>query len=243
MRRAWRGAASWGAVAAGAAAISLFAATSSASHGVASSATLQNRTQIAVQDSGETFSFPLATAFTVRLPREGHDPEALRCEPAGIVKETPYTIRTKLQLFAVRFETVAAGTCTFTDGDFSVHIQVEGSETPGVIPSGVKGMVVNNSLCAAHVDSHVPCASEPLVGYVEIRKASTTDEVYKTVASEADGSFSINLPAGEYLVHPAGTSAAPGCNWARVIVDEHAYAHTVLQCGPDTGYPNDILRQ
>lgn len=243
MKKAWRGAASWGAVAAGAAAVSLIAATSSASHGAASSVALQNRTHIAVQDSGQTFSFPLATAFTVRLPREGNDPEALHCEPDGIVKETPYTVRTKQQLFGARFETVATGTCMLRSGDFSAEIQVVGSEKFSALPSGVAGIVTNSSACAARRDSYAPCAAEPVVVRIEVRKASTTDEVYKTTTSDADGAFSINLPAGEYLVHPAGTSAAPGCNWARVIVDEHAYAHTMLQCGPDRGYPNDILRQ
>lgn len=226
----------------GAAALSIVAAASTTPRTAASSAPLQNRTHLAVQDSGKIFSFPLATAFTVRLPRDGYDAEALHCTPDGVVQATPYTLRVRSGLFAVRFETVATGTCTLVDGDFSAVIQVSGSESFTSLPSGVKGIVTDASACASSGDSHAPCAAKPLVSSVEIRKASSTDAVYKTTASDADGSFSINLPPGEYLVHPAGTPSAPGCNWARVIVDPHAYVDTVVQCGPDDGYPNDTIR-
>ncbi len=81
--------------------------------------------QVNGDDAGKTFTYAVATRFTVFLD-EGTDPQAhLQCSPLGVIgpiSNAPPAVPPK---YAARFEGLHAGTCTLSDDHFSAIIVIE----------------------------------------------------------------------------------------------------------------------
>jgi len=82
--------------------------------------------EIILSDLGKTFVYSVGSRFSVALDKVQYPVEALMCAPEGIigrVSNMPDTNRAVI--YAVSFETLKAGECTLSDGDFSVTIKVK----------------------------------------------------------------------------------------------------------------------
>jgi hypothetical protein len=76
-------------------------------------------------DTDQTFTYGVATRVTVFLNQNDNPPAHLQCAPEGIigvVADAPHAVA---PLYAVRFETVRAGTCILSDDRFSATIVVQ----------------------------------------------------------------------------------------------------------------------
>jgi len=77
---------------------------------------------ITAADTGKSFEYPETSRFTVYLDQTKYKVDNLACSPDGIIGSISNVPAVAYPLVAKRFEVLASGTCTLTDGDFSVRI-------------------------------------------------------------------------------------------------------------------------
>ena len=76
-------------------------------------------------DNGKTFQYNVTSRFDVILDGTTNQPGGVTCSPDGIIQDVPNIPQVSPPLFAQRFEVIAVGTCTLSDGNFSATIQVQ----------------------------------------------------------------------------------------------------------------------
>ena len=81
--------------------------------------------EITANDNGKTYLFSQGVHFSVFLDEENYPKAELNCSPGGIVAHARVMPVATLPLYAVRFDTVGAGSCRLHDKDFSMTVVVE----------------------------------------------------------------------------------------------------------------------
>ncbi len=76
-------------------------------------------------DTGGTFQYSVTSRFDVILDSTIYQPGGVTCSPQGILGPISNIPSVAAPLFAQRFEALAPGTCTLSDGNFSATIQVQ----------------------------------------------------------------------------------------------------------------------
>lgn len=89
------------------------------------------------QDSGKTVTYGITTRFSLSLDEQQYPRENLQLScptqnALGSVSNAPYAAP---PLYAVGYETVAAGNCTIQDGNFTLTVIVIGSTAPTATPA------------------------------------------------------------------------------------------------------------
>ena len=105
----------------------------------------------------------------------------------------------------------------------------------GIAPyqSGITGSVMLGPTCPVERNPPDPaCADKPYATLVAVFRASDPAHPFALGQSAADGSFSFDLPPGDYTLG-AGESNLPQCNHPSVTVPAEGYATTTISC--DTG--------
>ena len=113
-------------------------------------------------------------------------------------------------------------------------IGIPGLESPSA-PSGIQGTVVLGPTCPVEstpgANDPVPCVTPYSAQLVVL---DGENAVAARVTSAADGTFSVDLPPGDYIVAPAtGTDSYPIANPVSVTVVNGQYAH--IEVNYDTG--------
>lgn len=75
-------------------------------------------------DSGKAFHYNQMTRVVLFLDKSTYSPADLRCAPEGIIGVLGEVPQADPGLYATRFETLAPGACTLTNGKFSATIVV-----------------------------------------------------------------------------------------------------------------------
>ena len=101
--------------------------------------------------------------------------------------------------------------------------------------SGIRGAVLLGPICPVErIPPDPACAAKP---YATTLVVTTSDgaQVIKEFKSDANGTFSVNVPAGEYAIRSAAAAnVLPFCfSNGTVIVESGAYTETTVSC--DTG--------
>jgi hypothetical protein len=114
------------------------------------------------------------------------------------------------------------------------EVGVPGFETPSA-PSGIRGTVVLGPTCAVEstpgANDPVPCLTPYSAQLVVL---DGENAVAARVTSGADGSFTVDLAPGDYIVTPAsGTDSYPIANPVSVTVVNGQYAQ--IEVNYDTG--------
>ncbi len=109
------------------------------------------------------------------------------------------------------------------------------SDSNVVAKSGIKGMVLLGPTCPVLRDPPDPgCADKP---YQTALAVMTSDglRIIKLFASDADGNFSVDVPAGNYVIQSAPNAPQlPRCGSSETIaVHISTYTNTTVSC--DTG--------
>lgn len=100
--------------------------------------------------------------------------------------------------------------------------------------SGVTGKVVLGPTCPVErIPPDPACAPRPYQTSIAIARQTNPSVTYKTIATDASGTFSANLPPGEYVFTPKSGNPFPRCTASSITVPSNGYATTTLQC--DTG--------
>ncbi len=109
--------------------------------------------------------------------------------------------------------------------------------TPLPVPAEkgiVSGTVVLGPTCPVEHNPPLPgCAPKPYETSVTISKNLENPSPFVTVQSDASGTFSASLPAGEYVLSAQGGSPYPRCSEQLVEVAAGQTATTTINC--DTG--------
>lgn len=79
-------------------------------------------------DSGRTFSYPVTSRFTLVLDERLHPRTELRvaCTPDAVLGPISNIPAVPAPRYAVRYEGLRPGTCTITDREWVVTIQISG---------------------------------------------------------------------------------------------------------------------
>ncbi len=85
----------------------------------------KSKFEITANDNGKTYSFPPGVHFSVFLDEEHYPKNELVCSPVGVVAHASVMPVATLPLYAVRFDTVAPGSCRMHNKDFSMTVVVE----------------------------------------------------------------------------------------------------------------------
>jgi hypothetical protein len=82
--------------------------------------------------------------------------------------------------------------------------------------------MVSPSCPVERVPPDPQCAPKPYQGSVIISENIETPVAWKTIQSNASGTFSVSLPPGEYVFHPQPASAYPRCEekLVEVVADQ-----------------------
>lgn len=106
---------------------------------------------------------------------------------------------------------------------------------PGASSQGtVKGSVVLGPVCPVErIPPDPNCAPRAYKTQITVSRNIETPEKFMTLATNASGTFSVSLPAGEYVLHPVGGSVYPRCEEKLVEVSAGATTDVVINC--DTG--------
>lgn len=198
------------------------------------------RYELAQDDNGRTFTYPITSRFTVILDGAAY-PMPPACVPAGVVGTISNVPAVPAPLAAARFEAVTPGTCVLTAGHWEATIVVTPeSPTSGVAPdqgtapyqSGISGQVTAGPSCPI-VRSDTPCPDRPLQTVVTIYRARNPGQVYATVKTDTQGAYTISLPPGDYVATAGAGSTVPRCNPVSISVGPSGYARGNISC--DTG--------
>jgi hypothetical protein len=100
--------------------------------------------------------------------------------------------------------------------------------------TGIGGMALAGPVCPVETVPPDPeCAARPVVGAVIVVRDSAGAEVARA-ATDADGSFFVELPAGDYLVEPQPTEGLMGtAGELRVTIEDGTAIQVTLEY--DTG--------
>lgn len=108
---------------------------------------------------------------------------------------------------------------------------------PGTPPAGdgtLVGQVLLGPTCPVERIPPFPgCEPRPYATMIAIFAGGDTSAPYRTIVTDASGTFAVALPAGAYLIQPQSGSPLPRCASANVTVEAGATATTTLSC--DTG--------
>jgi hypothetical protein len=102
-------------------------------------------------------------------------------------------------------------------------------------PGGIRGTVMLGPTCPVMRNPPDPaCADKGYAAKFDVTNVSGT-KVIKEFSSKSDGTFSVDVPAGDYAIRPvAGTSMLPRCSTLdSVTVKSNAYSSVSISC--DTG--------
>jgi hypothetical protein len=120
--------------------------------------------------------------------------------------------------------------------DESLNIPVRfGSPSAAVAPTGtVRGEVLLGPTCPVEsIPPNPQCSPRPYKTTITISKNIQTPVAFKTIQSDSSGTFSVTLPAGEYVFHPQGGSPLPRCEEKLVEVSTGMTNDITINC--DTG--------
>lgn len=124
--------------------------------------------------------------------------------------------------------------------DYLIHVHVAGAASPIITSTTVTtdGIVVGQVLLGPtcpveRIPPDPNCAAKPYATTVGISKNIETPLAFKTIGSNASGTFSVSLPAGEYLFYPQTTSSYPRCGQQLVNVVAGKMNNVIINC--DTG--------
>jgi hypothetical protein len=108
-----------------------------------------------------------------------------------------------------------------------------GATSTPLAPSGIRGTVLLGPTCPGPADSEAtqePCVT-PYAAQLAILDAD--GKVVARVTSGADGTFAVDLPAGDYTVAPQNGDPVPSAPSQPVTVEPGKY--TEIQINYDTG--------
>jgi hypothetical protein len=98
----------------------------------------------------------------------------------------------------------------------------------------VNGQVLLGPTCPVErIPPDPRCAPRPYATAIGISTNIETPSDFMTINSNASGTFSVSLPAGEYLFRPHGGSVYPRCDESLVTIAAGVTTSTVISC--DTG--------
>lgn len=204
-----------------------------------STATSTDPYTITAADNGNTFSYPLTSRFTVILDSTRYPKSELTCAPAGILGSISNIPPVSPPLYAARFETVAQGSCTLSDRDFSVRIVVPAPVSTassgggsGILPfhSGAEGVVLVGPTCPVESSPPDPqCAPKPYAGKIVVYPAGRS-EIFSIASSDASGAFKISLPPGSYVLSVESASPFPRCARVPVTISPDIYTTANILC-------------
>jgi Immunoglobulin-like domain of bacterial spore germination len=124
--------------------------------------------------------------------------------------------------------------------EFSVPVGFGGQSVSGASStgengsSGINGQVVLGPTCPVeHVPPDPACAPRPYQTSIRITQEATPTVAYKTISTDASGTFSVVLPPGAYTLTPQGGNPFPRCADSSAIVTAGAFQMLTLTC--DTG--------
>ncbi len=101
-----------------------------------------------------------------------------------------------------------------------------------VVGQGIRGIVLSGPNCPV-VQEGVACPDTPFQTDLVVTSLDGMT-VIKRFLSSADGSFEVNLPAGEYAIRSVNQTSLPYCTTTNpVYVFERAMTETTVFC--DTG--------
>jgi hypothetical protein len=102
--------------------------------------------------------------------------------------------------------------------------------TPG---TGIRGLVLLGPLCPVEIEGQ-PCPDQPYATGLVVTNVDGAREL-KQFSSNTDGSFLVDVPAGEYAIRSAAAAAVlPYCATNEtVIVRPGGYTEAIVYC--DTG--------
>jgi hypothetical protein len=108
------------------------------------------------------------------------------------------------------------------------------TSTPATGEGLIKGIVLLGPTCPVErIPPDPACAPKPYQTSIGISKNIENPESFLTIQSTASGTFSVSLPAGEYVFHPKGGSPFPRCDEQLVEVSAGNVTTTAINC--DTG--------
>ncbi len=103
----------------------------------------------------------------------------------------------------------------------------------GMHGSGIKGTVLLGPTCPVErIPPDPACADKPYVTTLEVTAADGSRSI-KEFSSDASGTFTVEVPSGEYVIRSASTNFYPRCSSGTIRVVAGAYAKTTVYC--DTG--------
>ena len=85
---------------------------------------LKAGSDITLEDNGRTFTYTVGTRFSVFLDDQAYPVQALQCGPESVIGYVSNGSLRGPDLYPIMYETTKAGSCTLSDGDFSVEIKV-----------------------------------------------------------------------------------------------------------------------
>ena len=145
----------------------------------------------------------------------------------------------------IRYATTNDSFVFFSKGDTALILEnneqtytgcVSGTGEPGgsILPynSGVRGVVIMGPTCPGPVSSQENCADKPYKTLITIFPANDPVHAFAFTNSKEDGTFSVALPPGEYILG-AGESRFPNCEHPKVTVKADMFTETNISC--DTG--------
>ena len=99
--------------------------------------------------------------------------------------------------------------------------------------TGITGRTVLHPSCPME-QLGSPCSDAGIVARIEVKSASDSSTVAETT-SAADGSFSLDLPAGNYLVVAATAQELPTAQTQQISVTVHAKRISEIVIAFDSG--------
>lgn len=99
--------------------------------------------------------------------------------------------------------------------------------------NGINGTVTLSPVCPVErIPPDPNCAPKPYATSINIMKAGSTG-IIKTIQSDSNGTFSVNLSPGVYTLQAQGGNVLPRCPLVSVEVKSERYTNTEISC--DTG--------
>jgi hypothetical protein len=104
----------------------------------------------------------------------------------------------------------------------------------GVVPpqpkkTGINGVVTLGPTCPVEKPNDPNCAPKPYATSINIMKTGTK-EIFKTVQTDANGKFTVDLPQNKYDLQAVGGAVLPRCGMVSVIVRSTEYAKVEISC-------------
>ncbi len=93
-----------------------------------SSKPVSNQFEVRANDSGKTFVYTLTSRFMIVLDQTRYSPVNFRldCDKPGVLGRISNIPASAPPFYAARFEGAAAGTCTISNNDFHIQVEITG---------------------------------------------------------------------------------------------------------------------